>query len=674
MTMDLLAQWTQVQDARARRLSIEKHLNNMEKLFCDDSDCESTSHSGKSMADDIDETIEDFHVGAKVKVAQLWQGQLGSLSVDTTVMIEKKAEVSTTTASNDSMEILNATEENSQGSKPSSICTMKTSSSAENLSSSLHRRCGIRRRPPTRNASFGKVGITRRGGELSQSAHGPRRNHKSLPKSEPNINETRSRSENELPQSTDGAATSEALSNGSSHRRYRKQDALSKSDHKTNLLACRRNGLAKTMSMCEFDATSDSSSNGTGKGDNMSSVASSHRRYRKPDALSTRSEHKRSSKIDVSSDSSSKNSKCDEKPTQLCKIKNDIELGHSARCSRRLGGDLSGSEPGPRRVKSSTSEISQMARSSRKEVVSASLEVATDSSTPPNAPWVEKKSSLTTRPRGVDRSISDHGTRGTRGLLRRGSSARKVLVASRSCGADTMGQMSRSISHICVPSTQEENDSTSGQRSAKPLRRSGSMGTEIELMSKLARKVTPPSTEIASGSHDPTVSNNTTKNAQCGVSPSEGTTVDAPAPVLIALEYNDIKQKYQQSWDSASCFAVVNKIRTEHALNSLERDKDMDTEAQQHAEAIAQSNGNYSAKIDYVAHVLRGTAVIEMHHAAMIQQQQKLGSKSKSQANILNPDFQVMGVGVAKGANNGLLYVCELFHGKFTLCCTADDW
>lgn len=109
-------------------------------------------------------------------------------------------------------------------------------------------------------------------------------------------------------------------------------------------------------------------------------------------------------------------------------------------------------------------------------------------------------------------------------------------------------------------------------------------------------------------------------------------------------------------------------IRTKHALKSLQRDKDMDTEAQKHAEAIAQSNRNYVLKIDYLGHVLHGPSVIEMHYDAMKQQQ---GSKSNAQTNALNPDFQGMGVGVAKGAN-GLLYVCELFRGKFTLCCALD--
>jgi hypothetical protein len=270
--MDLLAQWSQIRETRTRRTSIENHLNNMEKLFCDDSDCESTSQhsrnsvaSGLSMADDIDETVEDFHIGAKEKVLQLWQGQLGSLLVDTTAMIEKKTQVSTASnAAKDLTENLKPPEDYSQGSKPSALCPMKGSSSADNLSSSLHRRSGLRRCPPTRNASFGKAGI-RRGGELSQSAHAPRRHQKSVPhQSEPDEN---------------GAQT----------------------DHKTPTLACRRNGLSKTVSMSEFDATSDSSSKGTGKGADLSNV-SSHRRYRKPDALSTRSEHKRSTKTDVSSD------------------------------------------------------------------------------------------------------------------------------------------------------------------------------------------------------------------------------------------------------------------------------------------------------------------------------------------------------------------------------------
>jgi hypothetical protein len=94
----------------------------------------------------------------------------------------------------------------------------------------------------------------------------------------------------------------------------------------------------------------------------------------------------------------------------------------------------------------------------------------------------------------------------------------------------------------------------------------------------------------------------------------------------------------------------------------------MDIEAQTLAEAIALSNGNAFLKIDYLAHVLHGTAVIEMHHLAMTQQH---GSKSNVQANILNPDFQTMGIGVATGTN-GLIYICELFSGKFTLSCATD--
>lgn len=221
-----------------------------------------------------------------------------------------------------------------------------------------------------------------------------------------------------------------------------------------------------------------------------------------------------------------------------------------------------------------------------------------------------------------------------------------------------MGEMSRSLSQNSFTSTEEESDSTCGQRLAKPLCRSGSTGTAIEHMTMMTRKASLTIHLVDTATDDHTGPNKK-KNAQWGVlSEPEATATTGGAVV------------HQQSCDSASCFAVVNEIRTKHALKSLQRDKSMDDKAQKHAKGIAKSNGNYVVTIDYVAHVLHGLTVIEMHHATMNQQ---LESPSKIQTNILNPDFQVMGVGVAKGTNNGLLYVCELFHGKFTLCCSPDD-
>jgi hypothetical protein len=83
-------------DSSFKRKAIERTLNSLEKLFDDDSDCESVS-SGESMANDADHcATEDFHIGAKDKVIQLWQGHLGSPVVnDTTTSNMENAKDST---------------------------------------------------------------------------------------------------------------------------------------------------------------------------------------------------------------------------------------------------------------------------------------------------------------------------------------------------------------------------------------------------------------------------------------------------------------------------------------------------------------------------------------------------------------------------------------------------
>jgi uncharacterized protein YkwD len=376
--------------------------------------------------------------------------------------------------------------------------------------------------------------------------------------------------------------------------------------------------------------------------------------------------------LEESTDSSTSNVKQADAKRVSSHTMNALEVGNGAQ--RRGGQLLSRSEHAPRRVKSSSEEISQMARMSRRELMSSSVQVETDPSVDKKTKKAtndkdllsnseHRKSSLTTRPRGGDLSVSEHGTHNS-GRLGHCPSSRPVPPLRRPSKKFDPIPM-----RYLTNSEDEGNDSTTTQKkihqcSARPPRRTRSGGAKIDLLSRMARKARSLSVEIASGTHpDSSVSND--KNARWGASPSEASSMEAS----VALPgYNDMKQNYQQSWDRASCHVVVNEIRALNMLQPLQRDNDMDTEAQTFAEAIALSNGNAFLKIDYIAHVLHGTAVIAMHHRAMTQQH---GSKSKAQANILNPDFHTMGVGVATGTN-GLIYVCELFRGKFTLCCAPD--
>jgi uncharacterized protein YkwD len=490
----------------------------------------------------------------------------------------------------------------------SSAPIIKKSHSADNIESRKKGRVS-RRSPPRRNDSFG-LGTKKRGGELSQSDHGLRGQK---PMVEPWQDSKHS-------EKLHGTTTSDTLC---SHRNCRKSDALSRSDH-------RRPHAPHRV--------------------NMTSNAE----------IGLMSRNLTSRKLEESTDLSTDNDnvgRCDAKRRSSHSM-NALELGNGD-AQRRRGQLLSRIERAPRRVKSSTADISQMARLSRRENMSVSLDVASDPSAKKTAKATsneldelsrsehKRSTLLTTRPRGGDLSMSEHRARSSRpqGHARRSS---KEFDPSMRCLINSEDNGNYSTT------TQKGVRQHKDQCSARPPRRTRSGGAEIELMSRMARKTSP---RIRTTSdHDPAVSSS--------ASPKSNNT-GAPAALP---EYNAMKQKYQQGWDRASCFVVVNEIRTRYALPPLQRDNNMDIEAQTFAEAIARSNGNAFLKIEYLAHVLHGTAVLEMHHLAMTQGH---GSKSKAHANILNPDFQAMGVGVATGAN-GVLYVCELFRGTFTLCCAAE--
>ena len=119
----------------------------------------------------------------------------------------------------------------------------------------------------------------------------------------------------------------------------------------------------------------------------------------------------------------------------------------------------------------------------------------------------------------------------------------------------------------------------------------------------------------------------------------------------------------QASWDYASCIAMINASREKLGLNGLSRDTELDKMAQMHAQSAADNHGSQTAvSTEFHGHILRGSSAVSIH-AKVVE-----AETGKARTNIFNPDFHLIGIGIAKATSDGnKTYVCELFRGKYTL-------
>ena len=145
------------------------------------------------------------------------------------------------------------------------------------------------------------------------------------------------------------------------------------------------------------------------------------------------------------------------------------------------------------------------------------------------------------------------------------------------------------------------------------------------------------------------------------------------------IEEAKLKLKLHQKWDEQSSQILVNKERQANGLPALKPSKELDRMADcrvrclvEQIEGKKRNNPDGSRqppeallKASYPGHILRGANIPSIHEKAMTAQD---GAGLRARANILNPDFLEFGVGTLK-ADDGTLYVCQLFKGSFNLEC-----
>jgi uncharacterized protein YkwD len=110
-------------------------------------------------------------------------------------------------------------------------------------------------------------------------------------------------------------------------------------------------------------------------------------------------------------------------------------------------------------------------------------------------------------------------------------------------------------------------------------------------------------------------------------------------------------------------FAMVNEVRTSHGLAPLARSAELDAKARAHAARMASRGQLFHSKLS--SGVPRGWKALgeNVSYAHSIEgAQQALEESPPHLANMLNPAFNQIGVGVVVA--NGLTYVAQVFVSR----------
>jgi uncharacterized protein YkwD len=110
-------------------------------------------------------------------------------------------------------------------------------------------------------------------------------------------------------------------------------------------------------------------------------------------------------------------------------------------------------------------------------------------------------------------------------------------------------------------------------------------------------------------------------------------------------------------------FAMVNGVRARSGLSPLVRSSELDVKAAAHAAALASSGTLYHSKLS--AGVSPGWRALgeNVAYASSVESaQQNLEASPPHLANMLNPAFNQVGIGVRTA--NGVTYVVQVFSGR----------